>query len=82
MVTTHVSATDEFVEFLTSTPSLDDIAAFHLSQAAADRVQQLEEAHRGRPLTFQEQSEIDSYRLVEQILQRARIRAFEKQGTA
>lgn len=51
----------EVVEFLSSTPSLEQIVKFKISKPAQERLQELLEKNREAQLTAQEQSELDQY---------------------
>lgn len=68
----------EFIELLTSSPSLESVLNFHLSEAAEGRLQQLLAANQEGSLSAEEQAELDDYGLVEHLITMAKIRAWEK----
>jgi hypothetical protein len=74
----EISAYDEFVEFITSSPTLDEIANFRLSTAAEQRIRDLLDANHHRRLTDAEESELDEYLRLEHMVRKAKIRAYEK----
>ncbi len=74
----EINAYDEFVEFITSSPTLEQIAAFRLSAAAESRISELLEANRTRRLTDAEEAELDEYLRLEHMVRKAKIRAYEK----
>lgn len=73
-----VSAYDDFVEFITSLPPLEDIANYNMSPTAQARVSELLTANRNRRLTDAEVAELDEYERLEHMIRRAKIHAFEK----
>ena len=54
-------AYDEILEFVTSSPTLEQIIAFRLSDRTRQRIRELIEASRKRVLTEQEQYELDEF---------------------
>ena len=69
---------NEVDECLTSTPTPNQILAFRPSQAAQDRLRQLLDANRTRPLTADEEVELRETLAVEQFMRRLKIRAMAK----
>ncbi|MCD4684683.1 MAG: hypothetical protein K8S97_01940 [Anaerolineae bacterium] len=74
----EISAYDEFVEFITSSPSLEQIAQFRLSANAEARISELLTANRTRRLTDAEEAELDEVVRLEHMVRKAKIRAVEK----
>ena len=80
MVIRQAGAYEEFVEFITSSPTLQEIAEFRLSDEVEARISDLLEANRGGHITPDEEAELDDYLRLEHIMRKAKIRAFEKLG--
>ena len=59
MAITQLKAYEEFVDFITSQPSVEDVANFHLSEEAQAAIRYLLGANRNRNLTGQEAVELD-----------------------
>lgn len=78
MAIAQLQAYDEFVEFITSSPTLEQIAEFRLSDVSEARISSLLEANQNRRLTSSEEAELDEYIRLEHIMRKAKIRAFEK----
>ena len=78
MAIAQLQAYDEFVEFITSSPTLEQIAEFRLSDVSEAHISGLLEANRTRTLTAAEEAELDEYLRLEHIMRKAKIRAFEK----
>lgn len=76
MVVKHVSAYEEFVEFVTSAPTLEDVTTFRLSDSTEHHIRELLQANQGRGLTAEEQAELDEYVRVEHLIRMAKIRAY------
>lgn len=74
----EINAYDEFVEFITSSPTLEQIAGFRLSTPAEQRIRDLLDANRTRRLTDDEVAELDEYLRLEHMVRKAKIRAWEK----
>lgn len=81
MAVVEIDAYDEFVEFITSGPTLEQIATFRLSPAADQRISVLLTANRQRRLTDAEEAELGEYLRLEHIVRKAKIRAWEKLDT-
>ena len=79
MAVKQLSAYHEFVDFITSLPSLEEIINYTISPTAQARVNELLAANRDRRLTDAEAAELDEYERLEHSIRRAKIRAFEKQ---
>ena len=80
MVIRQAGAYEEFVEFITSSPTLEEIAEFRLSDEVEARISSLLEANRSGHLTPDEEAELDDYLRLEHIMRKAKIRAVEKLG--
>jgi len=78
MAIAQLKAYDEFVEFMTSTPTLEAISQFRLSDESEARIHALLDANESRKLTPEEEAELDEYLRLEHIMRKAKIRAFEK----
>ena len=65
-------------EFLTSTPTPQQILAFRPSQAAQERLRFLLDANGSRLLTADEEAELSETLAVEQFIRRLKIRALAK----
>ncbi|HVO43972.1 MAG TPA: hypothetical protein VMT34_15185 [Aggregatilineales bacterium] len=78
MVIRQVRVYDEFVDFMTSLPSLNEIVEYTISPTAQARVNELLTANRNRRLTDAEVAELDDYERLEHMIRRAKMRAFEK----
>lgn len=74
----QISPFDEITDFLTSAPSLEAIANFHLSDEADARISELLDANRENTLTPEEKAELDRYAHFEHVLRMIKIRAYEK----
>lgn len=78
MAITNISAYDEFVEFITSSPTLKQITEFRLSEATEQHISELLTANRTRRLTDTENAELDEFLRVEHLMRKAKLRAIEK----
>jgi hypothetical protein len=78
MAITQLKAYQEFADFITSQPSVQEVADFHLSEEAQAAIRHLLGANRNRNLTGQEAEELDKYVQLEYIIQLAKVRAYEK----
>ncbi|MDQ7024671.1 MAG: hypothetical protein Q9P01_20885 [Anaerolineae bacterium] len=78
MAIIQVKAYQEFVELITSHPTVEEIANFHYSDEAQLAIRHLLDANRNQTLTAQEAEELDEYVRLEYIIQQAKIRAYEK----
>jgi hypothetical protein len=65
----------EIVQFLTRQPSPEAIIAFHPSDMATERLYDLIDAQRERPLTGDEQRELDTYLYLNHLLKMMKIEA-------
>jgi hypothetical protein len=74
----NLDAYDEFVEFITSGPTLDQIASFRLSEQAEARIRELLDANQKRRLTDAEEDELNEFLRLEHLVRKAKIRALEK----
>jgi hypothetical protein len=71
-------AYDEFIDFITSLPALEEIVNYTMSSATQVRVNELPTANKNRRLTDGEAAELDDYERLEHMIRRAKIRALEK----
>jgi hypothetical protein len=78
MAIRHITAYDEFVDFVTSSPTLEDVTSFRLSDMTEHHIRELLDKNRNQMLTADEQIELDEYIRVEHIIRMAKIRAYEK----
>ena len=78
MAIVHLSAYDEFVDLITSSPTLEQIAEFRLTDATEVRLSALMEASSSGQLTAEQEAELDEYLRLEHIMRKMKIRAFEK----
>lgn len=69
---------EEVDECLTSTPSPTQILAFRPSQSAQDRLRHLLDTNSARPLTADEERELQETLAVEQFMRRLKVRALTK----
>ncbi len=78
MAVTVFDIWNEVDEFLTSTPTPQQILAFRPSQAAQERLRFLLNANGSRPLTADEEAELSENLTVEQFIRRLKIRVLAK----
>jgi len=78
MAVVESSIYTEFVDFITSTPTLEEISEFRLSDATEQRISDLLEANRAGTLNAEQQAELDEAVRLEHIMRMMKIRAFEK----
>ena len=78
MAIAQLKAYEEFVEFITSSPTLEKMTEFRLSDESEAAIRELLDANRARALTAEEAAELDEYLRLEHIMRQAKIRAFEK----
>ncbi len=78
MAIVHLRPYDEFIEFITSSPTLAEISEFRLSDESEARIHALLEVNKSQRLTPDEEVELDEYLRLEHIMRKAKIRAFEK----
>jgi hypothetical protein len=81
MAIVQISAYDEFVEFITSRPTLEQIAEYRLSDETEAHISALMERNNQGALSAEEETELDEYLRLEHIMRKAKIRAFEKLDT-
>jgi hypothetical protein len=70
----------EFTDFMTSSPSLEAIADFHLSDEAEARLSDLLEANRQGTLKPEDTLELQEYGQLEHFMRMIKYRALEKLG--
>lgn len=68
----------EFIDFITSEPSLEQMANFRLSDAAETRLNALLEANRHGTLTAEEQKELNDYLQLEHLMRMMKYTALAK----
>lgn len=68
----------EFTDFITSNPSLEDIAEYRLSDAAEAFINDLLENNQNRRLSAEEQTELDHFMLLEHVMRMIKFKAIEK----
>lgn len=74
----RVSVWDEVDEFLTSTPTPEQILVFRPSEAAQARLQYLLEANREGRLTAEEQAELDQHLALDMFMSRLKVKVLAK----
>jgi hypothetical protein len=74
----HSKVLDEVLDFLLSSPTVHQIAEFHLSDESDTRVEYLLEANRKGTLTPEERAEIEEYLRLEHFVRMLKIRAYAK----
>jgi len=67
----------EFVEFVVSRPTLEQITEFRLSDKSEARISLLLEYNRTRKLTEDEEAELEDFSRLEHIVRMMKIRAWE-----
>lgn len=78
MTTTARTIYEEFAQFITSAPSLEQLAEYRLSHEINQRVNTLLDANRSRALTVEEQAELDEFIQVNHLMQLIKDSAAEK----
>jgi hypothetical protein len=66
---------EEFMDFMTSSPTLDEIINYRLSDPVETHIDQLLELNREGRLTAEQSTELDDYIRLEHIMRRAKILA-------
>ncbi len=69
---------DEVDDFLTSTPTPEQILAFRPSDAAQERLRCLLDANGSRPLSPDEEAELNEALAVESFMRRLKVKALAK----
>lgn len=77
-----IAAYDEVLDFLASTPTLEQIIAFRPSGATRERVRYLLDMNRAGTLTAEEEAELDQFEQVENLMRMLKIKAREKLAAA
>lgn len=72
----------EFIEFFTAAPTLEAIAAYHLSPQAEAAISHLLASAKAGTLTPAEQAELDSYDHLEHLITMMKLHALEMLGQA
>lgn len=78
MAIANLPAYEEFVEFITSVPSLEQVSKLRLSETTEARINALLNSNREGTITPAESAELDEYLRLEHIMRKAKIRAIEK----
>lgn len=78
MAIAHLKAYEEFVDFITSEPSLRAVSEYRLSDETEARISTLLEANREGTLTEAGSAELDEYLRLDHLMRKAKIRAIEK----
>lgn len=68
----------EFVEFILSSPTLEQIANYHLSDTADERLNDLLEANQQGTITPEGETELKAYDSLEHFITMIKISAYEK----
>lgn len=74
----QTTAYREFAEFITSRPTLEQIAAFRLSDATEAHLNALLDANNAGTITVEERAELEDYLRLEHLMRLVKIRAYEK----
>ena len=82
MAIVQLQAYSEFVEFITSIPTLEEISKFRFSDDTEAHISYLLEQNRQDRITDAETQELDEYLRLEHIMRQMKIRAFEKLNLA
>lgn len=69
---------DEFIQFMTSTPTLREIADYRLSEDAEERIEYLLDQNGEGLLTPEERMELEDFLRVEHMMREAKLIALEK----
>ena len=69
---------DEFIQFMTSSPSLGEIAEYRLSEEAEERIEYLLDQNGEGLLTPEERVELEDFQRVEHMMREAKLIALEK----
>ena len=77
-----LSPVTEVIEFFARAPSREDIAVFHLSTAAYQRLRDLLARNTGGVLTTEEERELDQMVLLDDIVSLIRVRVQGSAGAA
>ncbi|MBX3081072.1 MAG: hypothetical protein KF716_05515 [Anaerolineae bacterium] len=78
MATVQVSAYDDIMEFLTSSPTPEQIIEFRPSEAMQERVRYLLDENRTGTLTTEQRRELDEIEQIEHFMRRLKIYARSK----
>ena len=82
MAIRHIRAYDEFVDFITSLPTLQEIADFRFSEGTQSDITRLLDANRAGEISPDDAAALDEYLRVEHLVRSAKIRALEKLETS
>lgn len=69
---------DEFIQFMTSSPGLRDIAEYRMSEDAEERIEYLLDQNGEGLLTPEERDELEDFLRVEHMMREAKLIALEK----
>ena len=78
MAVININAYDEFVDFIMSSPTLEQLTEFRLSETTQQRISELLEINRESRLTAEQEAELDEYLRLEHLMSKLKLRAFEK----
>lgn len=79
--TSGANPVEEIVEFFTQAPSREEIAAFHLSDAAQEHIRDLLAKNSAGTLTGEENRELDKIMVLNDVVSLIRTRAQRIQGS-
>ncbi|MCC7452271.1 MAG: hypothetical protein IT324_33025 [Anaerolineae bacterium] len=82
MAVVRGTAYDEVFEFLTSTPSPEQIVAFRPSEATQERLRYLLDQNRNDRLTTDERTELDEFMKIEHFMRMLKAKAYLKLAKA
>ena len=68
----------EFAEFMTTRPTLEQLTEYRLSDVSESRISYLLAANRNETITPEEQDELEDYTHLEHLMRLVKIRAFAK----
>ena len=72
MAIRHLTATDQFIDFMASLPTLNEITTYAIAPETQARIQALLNANRSRRLTDAENVELDEYEHLGRMIRRAK----------
>ena len=75
MSTVQVSAYDDVMEFLTTSPTPEQIIEFRPSETMQERVRFLLDENRAGNLTIEQRKELDEFEQIEHFMRRLKIHA-------
>jgi hypothetical protein len=78
MAIQNLKAYDEFIDFITSTPTLEQIADYYMSPESRERISELLFSNQNRRLNDAEMGELDDYEELGRIIRQIKISAHVK----